>query len=136
MGGVPFSTPRRSPAGADNVRCEGQLLPLPEVTADWLHLLATAERRCEEIAHVHYAGGAVDPEWIRVSDFWPARPRFGEQLAARSGAMHYPHHRQGNLGGQLWALRVPVTRRAPLRALRLPANPALHLFALTVETVR
>ena len=134
-GGIPFELPARG-SGPDHVRCGGQLVRLPPVGADWLHLLATSERRCEEVAMVHYASGAVDPEWLRVSDFWPAHAHFGEVEAVRTTAMHYPHHRQEDLGGQLWAVRVPVTRREPVHALRLPDNPALHVFAITAETVR
>nr|AGS49850.1 hypothetical protein [uncultured bacterium esnapd17] len=136
VGGVPFVTAGGDGSRPDNVRCAGQLLDLPPVAGSWLHVLATSERRCEEELHVHYADGAVDPEWLRVSDFWPAAAHFGEVAAARTGAMHYPHHIQGDLGGQIWATRVPATRGGTLAALRLPDNPALHLFALTVETVR
>ncbi|WNI32329.1 hypothetical protein [Streptomyces sp. ITFR-6] len=134
--GVPFEATNKVNSEPDNIRCEAQYLQLPESKAEWLHLLATAERRCEETVHIHYSSGAVDPEWIRVSDFWPAQAHFGESLAAASPSMHYPHHRQDNLSGQLWAVRIPVTRREPVRALRLPDNPALHVFALTIETVR
>lgn len=133
VAGIAFAGLREGAGMTDNVRCEGQYVEVPERSADWLHLLATSERRCEDVAHVHYGSGAVDPEWLRVSDFWPGHPRFGEVLAARSTAMHYPHHRQEGLCGQVWAVRVPVTRREPLRGLRLPDNPALHVFALTLE---
>ena len=135
IAGIPFAGIRSGPGMSDNVRCAGQYVELPACAADWLHLLAASERRCEDIAHVHYGSGAVDPEWLRVSDFWPGRARFGEVLAARSTAMHYPHHRQEGLSGQVWAVRVPVTRREPLCGLRLPDNPALHVFGLTVEWV-
>jgi hypothetical protein len=136
VGGVVFAGIRATGHEPDNIRCAGQYLDLPERPADWLHLVATSERRCEEIVHLHYASGAVDPEWLRVSDFWPAQAHFGELLAARATPMHYPHHRQDNLGGQLWAVRVPVRRDEPLRGLRLPGNPAVHVFALSVERVR
>jgi hypothetical protein len=136
VGGIPFRGVPGGGAEPDNVRCAGQYLELPRTTADWLHLLATSERRCEETAFVHYASGAADPEWVRVSDFLPARAHFGEVLAARSDALHYPHHRQENLGGRLWAVRIPVTRREPVCGLRLPDNPALHVFALSLECVR
>ncbi|GAB3886093.1 hypothetical protein GCM10029964_049820 [Kibdelosporangium lantanae] len=63
-------------------------------------------------------------------------PHFGEQLAFGTQAMHYPHHVQHDLGGQVWLTRVPVPRRTPLTALRLPDNPAVHVFALTVEWTR
>ena len=119
----------------DNVRCAGQYLRVPATGADWLHLLAASERRCEETVHLHYSSGAVEPEWLRVSDLWPAHPHFGERLAARA-VMHYPHHRQDDVQGQIWAMRVPVVRREPLVAIRLPDNPAVHVFALSVEEVR
>jgi hypothetical protein len=32
----------------------------------------------------------------------------------------------------MWCQRVPVTRRADLVGLRLPRNPALHIFAMTL----
>lgn len=136
VGRVRFAGVRATGSTPDNVRCAGQYVELPEMEADWLHLLATSERRCEETVGVHYASGAVAAEWMRVSDFLPARAYFGELLAARSEAVHYPHHRQENLRGQLWAVRVPVTRWEAVRGLRLPDNPALHVFALSVEGVR
>lgn len=134
--GVPFMPCPGDGTRPDNVRAAGQLITLPLVEADWLHLLATAERAAEEQMHVHYQDGSVDSEWLRVSDFWPSGPRFGEELVVRSARMHYPRHVQQRLGGQLWATRVPVVRRVPVAALRLPDNPAIHLFALTVESVR
>jgi hypothetical protein len=135
VGGIPFTPLAADGVNADNVRCAAQYVMLPEVPVEWIHLIATSERRCEESVHLHYRSGAVDPEWLRVSDFWPARAHFGELLAARA-AMHYPHHRQDNLSGQIWALRVPVPRREPLAGLRLPDNPAVHVFAISVESVR
>lgn len=135
-GSITFSVVPTTGAEPDNVRCLGQYVELPEVTADWLHLLATSERRCEDIAQIHYRSGAVDPEWVRISDFLPTRPHFGELVAARSAALHYPHHSQENHWGLIWAVRVPVTRREPVCGVRLPDNPAIHVFALSVESVR
>jgi hypothetical protein len=120
----------------DNVRCAGQSLALPTGRTDWLHVLAASERRTEDIVWLRYADGACDPEWLRVSDFWPARPRFGELLAFRCGQMHYPHHVQSDMDGQIWLTRVPVVRRVPLASVRLPDNPAIHVFALTLERSR
>jgi hypothetical protein len=118
---------------ADNVRCEGQTLPLASAATDWLHLLAVSERRTEDVVQLHYTDGACDPEWLRVSDLWPARPRFGELLAFRSPGMHYPHHHQSGVDGQIWLTRIPVPRRTPLAAVRLPDNPAIHVFAMTLQ---
>jgi hypothetical protein len=131
--GVPFRFPPTGDGELNTVVCRGQLLRLPPAHVDWLHLLAASERRTEDTVHVHYADGAVDPEWIRVSDFWPAAPHFGEVLAFRCPVMHYPRHVQPGVEGQIWMTRVPVVRRTPLAALRLPRNVAIHVFALTLE---
>ena len=130
---VPFRFPRTEDGQCNNVVCRGQLLRLPGAQADWLYLLAASERRAEDTVYVHYADGAVDPEWIRVSDFWPASPHFGEVLAFRCDVMHYPHHVQRGLRGQIWLVRVPIVRRTALAALRLPRNVAIHIFALSLQ---
>jgi hypothetical protein len=134
--GVPFVISPGDGRHPDNVRAAGQLIDLPGVPAEWLHVLVTAERALEDHVHVHYQDGTVDQEWLRVSDFWPAEPRFGEELVVRTTRMHYPRHVDPRLGGQLWATRIPVVRRVAPVALRLPHDPALHLFALTVESIR
>ena len=137
VGDVPFEFPARGGTGADNLRCAGQLIPLPPGRYDWLYLLAAAERRTEDLLHLHYAGGAVDPEWLRVSDFWPqTADRFGARPAFRCTAMHYPRHVQRGVDPVIWRHRVPVPRHAELAAVRLPDNPAAHIFALTLAPAR
>ncbi|PTA46528.1 hypothetical protein [Micromonospora sp. RP3T] len=130
--GVPFRTAEAG--GPDHLRCRGQYLEVPIGRYDWLHLLATAERRTEDPVLLHFADGAVDPEWLRVSDLWPGgQAHFGEAPALRGSRLHYPRHVQADMRPTLWAQRVAVPRRAPLVGLRLPENPALHVFAVTLE---
>jgi hypothetical protein len=134
FGGVPFAFPARSVAGCDNLRCARQLLALPVGEYDWLHVIAAAERRTEDEVFLHYAGGATDMEWLRVSDFWPETGAwFGEPDAARCDVLHYPRHIQGRFSPTVWRQRIPVPRYAPLAAVRLPDNPAIHVFALTAQ---
>ena len=135
-GGVPFVLAERHPAG-DNVRCAGQFLALSAGRYDWIHLLAASERRTEDRVALHFADGAVDFEALRVSDFWAqARPAFGDRPVFETPVMHYPHHIQARVSALMWAQRVPVTRRERLTGLRLPRNVAIHVFALTLQTVR
>ncbi|MEU5690219.1 hypothetical protein [Actinosynnema sp. NPDC020468] len=132
--GVPFRFPAEHPSGADNVRCARQLVPVPRGRYDWIHVLAAAERRTEDEVLLHFADGSVDAEWLRVSDFWPETPaRFGESAAFRCTRLHYPRHVQRNMGPVIWRRRVAVPREEDLVALRLPDNPAVHVFALTLE---
>lgn len=132
--GVPFIRSAPNPLG-DNVRCAGQYLPVPAGHYDWLHLMVASERRAEATLALHFAGGAVDFEVLRVSDFWAEAPAaFGERPVVATPVMHYPHHVQPRVPAQLWAQRVPATRREPLVGLRLPRHIAIHVFALTLHS--
>ncbi|HEY2701184.1 MAG TPA: hypothetical protein VGJ45_37395 [Pseudonocardiaceae bacterium] len=134
VGGVPFAFPGWRADGADNVRCCGQLLDIdPPGHYDWIYLLVAAERRTEDPVLLHFAAGVVDQEWLRVSDFWPdASAHFGELRAYQCSVLHYPRHTQERMPPTIWRQRVPVARAAELRALRLPDNPAIHVFAMTL----
>ena len=132
VAGVPFRFPPVCD-GPDNVRCAGQFVEVPEGRYDWVHVLAAAERRCEDTAELSFGDGSVDAEPLRVSDFWAAPAWFGEITAFESPVMHYPHHAQRGVPAVMWAQRVPVTRRADLAGVRLPRNVAVHVFAVTLQ---
>ena len=133
VGGMPFLFRALGPTGADNMRCSGQALSLPPGRYDWIHVLAAAERRTEDTVVLRYRDGSVDREWLRVSDFWPETPaRFGEREAFRCTAMRYPRHTQRGMSPVIWHTRISVPRQAELTALRLPDNPAMHVFAMTL----
>lgn len=132
--GAWFAFPRFAPDGSDHLRCAGQLVPVPPGGYDWLHVVAAAERHTEDEVFLHFRDGAVDPEWLRVSDFWPeTSARFGECVARRFPDLHYPRHVQKGFQPVLWWQRIPVPRLAQLSAVRLPDNPAIHLFAMTCQ---
>lgn len=131
--GVPFRWPDTRDGACNNVRCAGQLVQTPEVSCTRLALLGAAERRTEDPVYLHHVHGAVEVEWLRLSDFWPETPsRFGEMAAFECNSMHYPRHVQRNMRPVIWLQSVPVPRPAPLRAVRLPDNPAMHVFAMTL----
>ncbi|WP_409492254.1 hypothetical protein [Amycolatopsis sp. cmx-11-12] len=130
--GVPFDFPATGPDRPDNVRCAGQHITVVPGRYDWLYLLTAAERRVEDEIAFHYADGSVDFEPLRVSDFWAAPAVFGETSAFTTFAMHYPYHVQANVPAMVWCQRVPLVRRSALAAMRLPRNPAAHIFAATL----
>jgi len=131
VAGVPFRFPPKEDGQLNSVVCRGQVLEVPPGLYDWIYVLGASERRSEDWVYLHYASGAVDPEWLRLSDFWPSAPHFGEVAAFRCRHMHYPRHVQADMGPVMWRQRVPVPRQEALQRLRLPDNVAIHLFALT-----
>ena len=132
VGGVPFLFPGAPTGAPDNVRCRGQEVPVPVGSYDWVYALAAAERRSEDLVLVRYADGSGRRQWLRVSDFWPETPaRFGERTAFHCGRMLYPRHSQPGMAPAIWRCRMPVAVPGRVRALVLPDNPAIHVFALT-----
>lgn len=133
VAGVPFAFPARVVVGGDNVRCRGQVVEVPPGDYDWIYLLGAAERRTEDHIGLLYADGAERAEHLRMSDFWPETDaRFGEPLAFRTLALRYPRHTHAPHAPSIWQQRSPVSVPGRLRALRLPDNPAMHVFALTL----
>jgi hypothetical protein len=132
VAGRTFRLPAFGTGEPDNVRCEGQHLPVPPQRYDWLYVLAAGERRVEDDVAMHFVDGAVDFEPLRVSDFWAAPAAFGEVRAFGSPTMHYPHHVQHGVPATVWCQRVAVTRQVPLAGIGLPRNVAAHIFAATL----
>jgi hypothetical protein len=129
--GIPFAFPATTESG-DNIRCRGQYVPVPPGDYDWIYLLGGAERRTEDEAELLYADGTVRRSWLRMSDFWPETPAwFGEPLAFRCSSLRYPRHTQAGHAPAIWQQRIAVTVADDLVGVRLPDNPAMHVFALT-----
>ena len=136
VAGTAFAFPPRPAAGGDNIRCRGQLVELPAGPTggryDWIGLVGAAERRTEDEVELHYRDGSVSRAWLRMSDFWPQTAAyFGEPLAFRTASMRYPRHTHRHHAPALWQQRIAVVRPEPLAAVRLPDNPAMHVFAMT-----
>jgi hypothetical protein len=132
VAGVPFRFPPKEDGCLNNVRCSGERLDLPPGRYDWIYVLAASERRAEDTVYLHFASGAIEPEWFRISDIWPGGPaRFGEVEAFRTKNIHFPRHIQPRIEPVIWMQRIPVARQEPLAWLRLPDNIAIHLFAAT-----
>lgn len=132
VGGVPFRFPPKEDGRLNSLVCRGQSLAVPPGRYDWVYVLAAGERRTEDWVYLHYASGATDPEWLRVSDFWPSPAHFGEVAAFRCHHMHYPRHVQVNMGPVMWRQRIAVPRHEELVAVSLPDNVAIHIFAATL----
>jgi hypothetical protein len=133
VGGVSFRWPDLSDAKPNNVRCLGQVIPLPEVTCTGIYLLGASERRTEDPVRLFLAGGAVVESWLALSDFWPETPaRFGEVAAVRCSRMHYPRHVQHGMGPTIWRQWIRAPEPVPAVAFGVPDNPAMHIFAVTV----
>lgn len=133
VAGVPFVFPSKEDGRRNNVVCVGQVVEFNDDWYDGVSVLGAAERRTEDTMVFAATEGSARRAWLRLSDWWPeARSHFGNRLAFRCSRLHYPRHVQGNMAPALWVHRQRF-RPVRTRAVALPDNPALHVFALTLR---
>ncbi len=114
----------------NNVESDGQVVTLPTGTYDELSILATAHNGdVQKEATLAYNDGSTVQVPLRFTD-WAVTPKFGEEIAID---MPYRH----NGGGDTSPRVMIFTQRIPLEAgkqpdtLTLPADPKLHVFAVS-----
>ena len=125
-----FRFPDTADGKPNNLRCDGQRLDVPAGRYSALWLLAAADAANQEAtARLLYDKGE-EPVAVGVSD-WCGEAAFGEAEAVRSPERHtWKGEREKKLC-RIWAVRLPV-RPEPLKAVLLPKNGHIHLFAATL----
>jgi len=131
-----FLFPTKEPKKYNNIACQGQLIPLG-LKARQLHLLVTAtDGNHQAQVGLEYADGNAQAD-LKVTD-WCAKAAFGE-----TAAVVCPSRIAIGIGGEqvrgkeakethIWAVAVPLDAKRELKAIRLPANPKIHVFAITL----
>ena len=130
---IPYILQRIGKDKNDNVVCVGQKLTFPKTHLSGINLIAASER-CNVGRFLLVCDGSTDGEIsIGVSDFWPEAPaNFGNRLFVRGNCLHYPKHRQVNMYPSLWTASGSANNILT-DTLILPDNPAIHVFAITLE---
>ncbi len=134
IGGVPFQWPEMREGTADNISCKGQVIRFPEGRYSEISLLGCGEwGNYVETGFIDYADGTSDEIRIRFTD-WTNPPLFGEiqawkgSIVERNEIRSYVLEQPGTIFLQRYALRADLKAMA----LRLPYNPGMHLFAITL----
>lgn len=140
----------------DNLACEGQRITFAPSRCTALHVLGMCDwRGFAEVLVLVYEDGIPAREVLGLSDGSCFRGRlFGEQegligrLVARDSLVPHavlfgiPIPEEGyqmhemSIAGTIWHQVVPVQPSRVLVGCELPDNPAMHLFALTLEERR
>lgn len=133
FGEVTFRFPEKETRPVDNVVCVGQSIVLEDGIYFGLSILGAAERRSSDfVSFISSTGAKIDVP-VCLSDWWSSsRGYFRNTLAVRCSCMHYPRHVQNNVFPALWIHHVALPNIST-SLLVLPDNPALHIFALTLE---
>jgi len=130
MPALRFHFPDKADGKANNVRCAGQRLEVRPHTYSTLWLLASADTRDQEDGlRLVYERGE-EPVTLRVTD-WCSEAKFGEIEAIRCSARHTWDGKREERACRIWAIALSI-RRDPLRAIVLPANERIHIFAATL----
>ncbi|MEF2965461.1 hypothetical protein V3851_06405 [Paenibacillus sp. M1] len=131
-----FQMAARFGFGYDNISCDGQAVPLPELHGNTIRLLCCGEWGDPEgELELIFADGTTDFLNIKVTD-WAWSPRYGEEVAIQA-----PIERKEKIPfapeeGHVFANDIPISEDKPLSVLKLPYCPNLHIFSITVMAGR
>ena len=128
--GLVFRFPDKADGKPNNLRCTGQRIDVPAGIYATLWLLAAADTNNQEgAARLVYEKGE-EPAALRVTD-WCQEPKLGETEAVRCTARHTWDGKREDKACRIWAVAAPL-RREPLKAIELPKNERIHVFAATL----
>lgn len=135
-GKIPFTFQKSAKTGFDNVVCRAQQIKFGPTKISSLHFLAISERSNVAKICITHAGSILEILSVGVSDFWPdAPPNFGNELFLRGKCLHYPKHIQDNMHPSIWYAASNLQNTGiEADGLLLPDNPAIHIFAITLES--
>ncbi|MFD2671668.1 hypothetical protein [Marinicrinis sediminis] len=135
---IPFQFPKTDEA-FDHISCEGQEIRMDRVQGvRSLYILGCCSHGdYEEKGALVFADDAVESILFRLSYMarwhWDHRLTFDDQMGLHT-AYHRSGHSRLDIGAGIWMNRIGMACDRPLQAIRLPDNPYMHIFAMTLET--
>lgn len=133
---VCFVFPAGEPKAKNNVACAGQTIPLSGKRKA-MHLLITATDANQEAqVAIEFADGKVEKD-LKVTD-WCGEPAFGEKVAVAT--KHRVASKPDASGlfmeekaAKIWCVTVPLDAKREVKAVKLPFNAQIHIFALSLD---
>jgi hypothetical protein len=124
---------------ADNVECDGQAVvlaePLRVLSVGVLGASTSGSFRDELSLQTRPSGAAGRSVTIGLSDFLAARPAYGETCAVACTRLRAWGQDVIGPRPRLWQLELALPAPVACSALRLPINPAIHVFGLWIVQV-
>jgi len=131
--GVPFRFPPKDDGLCNSLELQDQQIEVPRgrYRRLWVLGVSIALPFREAIRLIHADGDAEAP--FALTDWLSPRPQFGEVVAFQCSRWHF----QGRLIGEykpiIWMQRIDLDSTWLITSLQMPNNPALRVFALTME---
>jgi hypothetical protein len=131
--GVTFTFPPYLDGSMNNVACDGQVIHLEPAAYRALYVLGASEDDSQESGLTLLVGDGREKKVAFPLTGWSQDPTYGEVLALRWG------HRINSGGNRdqtpcaMFAQTIELPPGDLLRGLRLPRNPRMHVFALTLQ---
>jgi hypothetical protein len=138
--GIDFFFPDKRDGALNNLFLEGQLIAIPPNQYSVLHVLGVSEGGSfEDKIAFQYTDGGEERVMLGLTNCrlpW-GEVKFGEQRPLLFAEMHFPpgdwHTSSDHPTCGLWLQSLAIDSARKLRAIQLADNPAMHLFAMTLQ---
>jgi len=133
--GLKFVIPEKKDGAKNNVAADGQTIDVPPAEFNRLYVLgATTEGAQKGKLKLIYEKAEKDVE-LKLSD-WCSPAQFGEMQAISMGHRHNWQFADEEAQCSMWIQTIDIDPSKPLRALVLPKNRKIHVFAMTLARAR
>lgn len=130
---IPIKFPSKEAGDLNNIECDRQVISIPKNYYQSMYILAACDNGSfEETIELLYENRIV-PANLSVSDWIASSPLFGEMTVLTCDHVHSPNRDILNLVVKIYLQSVKVDPQTPLIGVKLPDNPCVHLFAVTLE---
>lgn len=132
LSNIPFLFPDKRDGCYNNIESEEQTILLPNPSANSIALLGACDTtKFQEVIEVKSLGKTgVYP--FGFSSWLDEQPDYNNILAWRGTHIHTTTQDLIKLKPVLWIALVHLPKRKAIQILRLPYNPSLHIFAITL----
>jgi hypothetical protein len=131
--GVTFAFPRYADGLMNNVACKGQTIHVEPAAYRSLHVLGASEADSQESGLTLLTGDGREEEVaFRLTD-WCKDPAYGEVPVLRWGHRINAGGKRDETPCAMFVQTIELPPHALLRGIRLPRNPRIHVFALTLK---
>lgn len=130
---VPFKFPSKEDTDLNNIECNKQEIRIAKDFYESMHFMAACDNGSfEETIELVYVDEIVKAK-LCISDWIEYAPLFGEVTAFTCNHLHASDRDLTDLVSRIWVQSIKIDSGKQLHGIKLPDNPCLHLFAITLQ---
>ncbi|WP_028595944.1 hypothetical protein [Paenibacillus assamensis] len=135
VNGIPFIFPTKENK-FNNIELENQSIIVPDDSYSTIYILGSSENGSyKEYMELRQNNDLKSRNIFALTDWISNYPMFMEQVAFECGYVHTKDSSIHSLKPKIWIQTLHLDPATEFNTIRLPDNPCIHIFSLTLQKV-